>query len=81
MNRIYNDMEEFYLKAPEYDEPNDYAVQLKLENNYESRKMRLDNHVDKLEEKLDEEEFNSIERKILSYLYSNGQITVKKRLT
>lgn len=39
--------------------------------------MRLDERVDDLENKLDFDEFNENERKILAYLYGNERITVK----
>lgn len=39
--------------------------------------MRLDERVDDIENKLDFDEFNENERKILAYLYGNERITVK----
>lgn len=77
VNRIYDEMADFYLNAPEYSQPHPYALQLKLENNYASRQLRLDDRVDDLEKKLNVDELNENERKILAYLYGNGQITVK----
>ena len=50
---------------------------MKLENNYASRQMRLDEWVDVLDKKLIFDEFNENERKILAYLYGNERITVK----
>lgn len=50
---------------------------MKLENNYASRQMRLDEWVDDLDKKLIFDEFNENERKILAYLYGNERITVK----
>lgn len=77
VNRIYDEMADFYLNEPTYSQPNPYALQLKLENNYASRRLRMDDHVDDLEKKLDIYQFNENERKILAYLYGNGRITVK----
>lgn len=78
VNRIYDEMADFYLNDPEYSQPHPHALQLRLENNYASRQMRMDDRVDVLEKKLDIEEFNENERKILAYLYGNAQITVKE---
>lgn len=77
VNRIYDEMAGFYLNEPEYSQPHPHALQLKLENNYASRQLRMDDRVDDLEKKLDQDTFNENERKILTYLYSHGQITVK----
>lgn len=80
VNRIYDEMEEFYLEPPEYIEPNSFALQLNLYNNYESRQLRTDDRLDKLEKQLEQGEFNVNQRKILSYLYSNETITVKETM-
>lgn len=77
VNRIYDEMSDFYLNEPVYSCPNPYALQLKLENNYASRKLRIDDRVDTLEKDLDVDECNENERKILAYLYGNERITVK----
>ena len=37
----------------------------------------MDDHINELEEKLNNGEFNENERKILAYSYSNDRITVK----
>ena len=47
---------------------NSYSIILKLDNNYASRQMRLDERVDDIENKLDFDEFNENERKIWAYL-------------
>ncbi|MCY3031796.1 ATP-binding protein [Aerococcus urinae] len=78
VNRIYDEMADFYLNEPEYSQPHPHALLLKLENNYLSRQMRMDDRVGDLEKKLITDEFNENERKILAYLYGNGRITVKK---
>ena len=49
VNRIYDEMADFYLNELTYSQPNPYALQLKLENNYASRRLRMDDHVDDLE--------------------------------
>lgn len=77
VNRIYDEMADFYLNEPDYSQPHSHALLLKLENNYASRQMRMDDRVDVLEKKLNIEEFNENERKILAYLYGNERITVK----
>lgn len=77
INRIYEEMAEFYLNDPQYSQPNPYSLLLTLENNYASRQMRVDDHINELEEKLNNGEFNENERKILAYSYSNDRITVK----
>lgn len=77
VNRIYDEMQDLYLKAPEYSEPHHQAVQLTLENNHIARQLRIDDRVSRLEELLEFEEFSENERKILSYLYSNEQINTQ----
>lgn len=77
VNRIYDEMANFYLNEPKYSQPHPHALQLRLENNYASRRLRIADHVDNLEKKLNCDTFNENERKILAYLYSHRYITVK----
>ncbi len=76
VNRIYDEMKNFYLQDPEYSEPNSHSVQLELENNYKSRQLRIEDHVDELGEKINSENLNENEREILAYLYNNERINV-----
>lgn len=78
VKRIYDEMEKFFLKPPEYSEPNRNSVLLKLENNYIMRQIRDNEHMQKvLTEKL-WESFSGEEKRIISYLYKEGKITTGK---
>ena len=41
-------MENYFLKAPEYSEPNNNSVLLRLENNYVMRQVRNSEHLENL---------------------------------
>lgn len=77
INRIYDEMEKFYLKKPEYTEPNKYSLQLKLENNYETRNKRIKDKADEYINKFNINDLTINEHKIIEYLYVNDKITVK----
>ncbi len=78
VNRIYDEMNQFFLKDPIYSEPNRHSVQLKLENNYVLRHQRINEKIDELQGQLSSDAFSPNERKILAYLYSNESINVQK---
>lgn len=78
VKRIYDEMENFFLKPPEDSEPNRNSVLLKLENNYIMRQIRGNEHMQK---KLIEELWESLsaeEKEIIYYLYKEGKITTRK---
>ena len=75
VKRIFNEMEKYLLNKPTYHEPNNDSVQLTLENNIISRKLRESDQVKKL---LTDELKNKLtdhELKVLHYLYNNRQVT------
>ena len=68
------------FKPPEYSEPNNNSVLLKLENNYVMRQIRGNEHIQKV---LTEELWESLsveERDIIHYLYKEGKIITGKTL-
>ncbi len=76
VKRIYDEMQSFYLKSPEYSEPNNNVL-LILENSITSRALRS---VDRVFNEIDENillSLNDQEIKIIQYLMSNDKITVK----
>lgn len=77
VKRIFNEMEQFLLKAPTYEEPNGTALKLVLENNIIQRTLR---EIDQVTNLLTENVMNSLsdnERIIVHYMYLNERITVK----
>ena len=80
VKRIYDEMENYFLKPPEYSEPNRNSVLLKLENNYIMRQIRGNEHMQKV---LTEELWENLsveEKDIIHYLYKEGKITTGKAL-
>lgn len=76
VNRIYDEMESFFLKEPLYSEPEGNSVLLVLENNIISRQLRnidkADDYADKIGALLPDE------KKIIAYLFSADRINVKE---
>ena len=71
VKRIYEEMDSFFLDAPEYSEPNN-SVKLVLKNNILARHSR---QVDNLESILGNKQWESmdyIEKSITTYLYNKG---------
>ena len=78
VNRIYSEMQRFFLNMPKYSEPNNNAVLLVLENSITSRRLRAN---DKLAELFSEDiwmTLNVEEQLILHYVYDNNRITTKE---
>ncbi|MDO0997452.1 ATP-binding protein [Staphylococcus hominis] len=78
VKRIYQEMKEFFLKEPEYSEPANKSVKLKLENNIGTRINRKN---EKVNDYLTEEVMDTLSKeevKIIQYLYPSKQINVKK---
>lgn len=76
VNRIYDEMQSFFLRDPQYSEPNDQAVLLVLENSITSRSMRVSDQLSSQFAK----EWHSLsgqERYVLQYLYCNNRLKVK----
>ena len=77
VNRIYDEMQRFFLNEPKYSEPNNSSVLLVLENSITSRHLRAK---DKLETTFSETIWNSLssqEKNILQYLYLKGETSTK----
>ncbi|MDX9978355.1 MAG: ATP-binding protein [Candidatus Cloacimonadales bacterium] len=75
VKRIYEEMEKYFLDAPEYSEPNDNSVLLKLKNNYIMREIRGSEHMQKA---LTEELWKGLsneEKKIIQYVFKESKIT------
>ena len=77
VNRIYDEMQRFFLNEPKYSEPNGSSVLLVLENSITSRHLRAK---DKLETTFSETTWNSLssqEKNLLQYLYLKGKTSTK----
>ena len=77
VNRIYDEMQRFFLNEPKYSEPNNSSVLLVLENSITSRHLRVR---DRLEAAFSEDVWNSLslqERAVLQYLYLKGKVNTK----
>lgn len=78
VQRIYDEMQSFFLHDPIFTEPNDASVMLTLENSITSRVMRRD---DALAGNIGQDvidELNEYELAALQYIYAKGSITVRE---
>lgn len=78
VKRIYDEMQDYFLKEPEYSEPANKSVKLKLENNIGTRRTRKN---DKISDYITEEVMDSLsddEIKFIQYLYPSNKINIKK---
>lgn len=78
VKRIYEEMERFFLKAPEYSEPNDNAVLLRLDNNYVMRQIRNSEHMERLFQDGIWDSLKEDEKTIIYIAYREGRINTKK---
>ncbi len=78
VKRIYEEMERFFLKEPEYSEPNNNAVLLRLENNYVMRKIRNSEHMERLFKDGVWESLKEDEKEIIYLAYTEEKINTKK---
>lgn len=78
VKRIYEEMEKFFLKAPEYSEPNGNSVLLRLDNNYVMRQIRNSEHMEKLFEKGIWDSLSDDEKTIIYIAYREGKINNKR---
>lgn len=78
VKRIYEEMEKYFLKAPEYSEPNGNSVLLKLENNYVMRQMRSSEHMERLFDGGIWDSLNDDEKTIIYIAYREGKVTTKR---
>ncbi|MEG2543711.1 MAG: ATP-binding protein [Longicatena sp.] len=77
VKRIYDEMQLYYLKAPQYSEPYNNSVLLVLENSITSRHMRKSDKLLSNGQELNFENLNEYELKIIQYLYVNMRINQK----
>ena len=78
VNRIYAEMQSFFLNDPVYSEPNNNSVLLTLENSIITRHLR---DTEKLSQIFSQEIWNTLnynEKIILHCIYSKGTITSKE---
>ena len=78
VQRIYDEMQSFFLNDPIFTEPNDASVMLTLENSITSRAMRRD---DALAGNIGQDvidELSEYELAALQYIYAKGSITVRE---
>lgn len=77
VNRIYDEMQRFFLNDPKYSEPNGSSVLLVLENSITSRHLRVR---DRLEAAFSKDVWSSLtiqEKTVLQHLYLKGKINTK----
>lgn len=78
VNRIYDEMQLFFLNKPVYSEPNKNSVQLVLENNIISRKLRTDNAIKNIFEQKSYNDLSTYEKIILSSAFNSKKLTTKE---
>lgn len=78
VKRIYEEMENFFLKEPEYSEPNSNSVLLRLDNNYVMRQIRNSERMEKLFEEGIWDELSEDEKTIIYITYREGKITIRQ---
>lgn len=77
VKRIFNEMEQFLLKMPTFEEPNGNAVKMVLENNIIQRNLR---DMEQISVMLSEDVISTLtpnELTVVHYMYLNETITVK----
>ena len=77
VKRIFNEMEQFLLKMPTFEEPNGNAVKMVLENNIIQRNLR---DMEQISVMLSEDVMSTLtpnELTVVHYMYLNETITVK----
>lgn len=78
VQRIYDEMADFFLREPTFSEPNGSSVQLTLENSATSRILRRE---DSIASDFGKETLNNLseyELAALQYVYGKGKVTVKE---
>lgn len=78
VGRIYQEMNEYFLDDPIYEEPNDSAVQLTLKNNILARKDRETGRVSDIITHEIFSELNEQEEIIVRHLYNSGSLTASE---
>lgn len=71
VNRIYKEMQEFFLNSPTYSEPNHNSVLLMLENNILNRQIRS---IDQVKEKfISFDDLSADGKTIIHYMFNSGE--------
>lgn len=78
VGRIFQEMHDYFLEDPVYEEPNGSAVQLTLKNNILARKERETGRVSEMITPELFAELNDQEEAIVRYLYNSGRLTARK---
>ncbi len=77
VKRIYNEMEKYFLKSPQYYEPCD-SLLLVLENNILNRRLRIDDSITELVQSGDYQTLSETEKMIVKYAFMNKKVMVKE---
>lgn len=75
VKRIYSDMAEFFLEAPEYTEPSGMSVRLTLKNNIKVRKLRRQDRAVENVGSAAWENLDDLEKEILTFMGSRQRVT------
>lgn len=78
VGRIFQEMQEYFLDDPTYEEPNGTAVQLTLKNNILARKDRETGRVSDLVTVELFQNLSELEEVIVRHLYNSGSLTPSK---
>lgn len=78
VNRIYDEMRQFYLKEPIYSEPEKKSVSLMLENNIVARYLRNESKVVRYLERIGLDNLKPYEKNIIATLFNRDKLTVKE---
>lgn len=76
VQRIYDEMANYFLNDPIFEEPNDASVQLTLENSITSRILRRQDALSSSIGQAVFESLNEYELAAMQYVYARGRITV-----
>lgn len=77
VQRIYDEMQSFFLNEPLFSEPNEASVLLTLENSITPRVLRRQDRVESLVGQKMYETLNKYEIAALQYVYAHGKIQAK----
>lgn len=78
VQRIYDEMQSFFLHEPVFSEPNEASVMLTLENSITSRVLRNQDGIESAAGHGTYETLNEYEIAALQYVYSRGKISTKE---
>lgn len=78
VQRIYDEMQSYFLHDPIFSEPNDASVMLTLENSVTSRVIRRDDAIRAAVAQEGYESLNEHEISAIQYVYSKGRITTRE---